>query len=98
MKLQANTVLHGGIAFFVGLALFFWTAASLTHMNCCSQEWVDRAPDAATRDVRAQARTRSITETAELKREDQIYSISSLVGVMGVVILYRRMRKKRQTS
>jgi hypothetical protein len=93
-----NTVLVCGIIFFVGLTLFFWTAANLTHLNCCSQEWINSAPNAATRDERGQARTRQITEVAKLKRESQAYSISSLAGATILAILYYRMRKKWQAA
>ena len=52
MSLRVNTLLVCGITLFAGLALFFWTAANLTHVNCCSPEWVNGAPDTVTRDVR----------------------------------------------
>jgi len=93
-----NTVLVYVSALFLGLALFFYNVANLTHTNCCSQEWVNSAPDVAAREVRAQARARSVTETAKLKRHSQVYSLSCLVGAMGAAILYYRTRKKLQAA
>jgi len=67
----------------------------LTHTNCCSQEWVNSAPDAAAREVRAEARARSVADTEKLKRQSQVYSLSCLGGALGLAILYYCTRKDR---
>lgn len=101
MRLRAstvNTVAVYGAALFLGLALFFCTVANLTHTNCCSQGWVNSAPDAATREARAEARARSVMETERLKRHSQVYSLSCLGGAVGLAILYYCTRKDRQAA
>lgn len=95
MRLTTSLLLICSIVAFVGLALFFWTDANLTHMKCCSQEWVDNAPDPAARDARAEVRARSIVEVAKLKKRSQLYSLSCLAGATGLAIVFNSIRKKR---
>jgi hypothetical protein len=94
MKLQANTLLICGIVLFALLTLFLWTTANLTHLNCCSQEWVDGASTAANRNERMQSRASAIKETAELKRQSQIYSLSCLAGALGLSIFWYAKRER----
>ena len=77
---RVNTLLVCGITLFVGLALFFWTAANLTHVSCCSPEWINSAQDAAARAERTEVRAKSIMETTKLKRQSQVYSLFCLAG------------------
>jgi hypothetical protein len=88
VSLRVNTLLVCGITLFVGLALFFWTAANLTHVKCCSPEWVNGAPDTVTRDVRTEVRAKSVMETVKLKRQSQVYSLFCLAGAASLVTLY----------
>jgi hypothetical protein len=88
VSLRVNTLLVCGITLFVGLAIFFWTAANLTHVNCCSPEWVNGAPDAVTRDVRTEVGAKSVMETAKLKRQSQVYSLFCLAGAASLATLY----------
>jgi hypothetical protein len=93
VSLRMNTLLVCGITLFVGLALFFWTAANLTHVNCCSQEWVNGAPDTVTRDVRTEVRAKSVMDTAKLKRQSQVYSLFCLAGAASLATLYHRRNR-----
>lgn len=86
---RGNTLLVWGITLFVGLALFFSTAANLTHVNCCSPEGINSAQDAATRAERAEVRVKSIMETTKLKRQSQVYSLFCLAGAASLATLYR---------
>jgi hypothetical protein len=72
----------------MGLALFSWTTANLTHLNCCSPEWVNGALDTATRVVRNQVRAKAIMETAKMKRQSQVYSLFCLAGAASLATLY----------
>jgi hypothetical protein len=101
VRLRASTVNTAavyGAALFLGLALFFCTVANLTHTNCCTQEWVNSASDPATREVRAEARARSVTEAEKMKRHSQVYSLSCLGGAVGLAILYYSTRRVRQAA
>jgi hypothetical protein len=95
MKVRASAILVCGIVLFAGLTLFFWTAANLTHINCCSQEWINSATDPSTREVRSEARARALTETEKLKKKSKLYSVSCLTAVTGLAILYWMRRKQR---
>jgi hypothetical protein len=68
--------------------MFFWAAANLTHLNCCSEEWVTSAPDVVSRDERAQMRAAHITEVAKMKRQSQVYSLLCLAGAASLATLY----------
>ncbi len=94
MRTRGRLLLVGGIIVFVALTLFFWTAANLTHLNCCSQEWVMNASDKATRDERTQVRARHITEVTQMKRKSQIYSLVCLAGAVSLIILYQQSRNR----
>jgi len=67
MKALLDTTLILGIILFSYAEAFFWTSAELTHLNSCSQKWVDSAPTASDRQERAQIRVRHIDEVAELR-------------------------------
>ena len=94
MRFKMNTVLVCGIAFFVGLAIFFWTVTNLTHVRCCSQEWVNEASDSITRAKRAETRARSVAEVNTLKGRSQAYALACMVGAASLAMLYYRVKKK----
>jgi len=88
VKLRRNALLVCGVILFVGLTLFFWTAANLTHLNCCSQEWVASASDTTTRDERTQMRAKSIAEVAKMRRRSQAYSFFCLAAAVSLATLH----------
>ena len=93
MSLRVNALLVCGITLFAGLALFFWTVANLTHVNCCSSEWINGAPDTITRDVLTEVRAKSVVDTAKLKRQSQVYSLFCLAGAASLATLYHRRNR-----
>lgn len=98
MKLNAKSLLEFAFAVFLVLTLLFSTSANLTHMNCCSQQWVDSAPTANDRAERVEIRARRIKEVAALKRQSHEYALASLVCAIGSFIGYYSTRKRSRAG
>ena len=90
MKGRAHGISLYALWFFAALAFLFWMDARFTHLNCCSQEWIDTAPTAGIRVEREQARARAVLRVQELKRRSQLHSASCLAVAMGFFLLYRK--------
>lgn len=94
-EMCVKNLLVTGVAIFLLASIFFWTNGIFTHMNCCSQSWVDSAPDQLSRESRAQVRARSVAEVARMKREAFTYSLSSLAGALALGIICYMGFKRR---
>jgi hypothetical protein len=91
-------LLVSGIVILLLAAVFFWTNARLTHLNCCSQTWVESAQDPQTRDMRARARAMHLAEIARIKRESFAFSLSSLAAALGLSGIHYLINKGKKLS
>lgn len=98
MRRAAAVVLVSGIILLAGLTLMFFTSANLTHLNCCSIDWVESAPTAVARQQRAEVRARAIREVVDLRRKSQEYALICLVGALGLAGFYYICSKREAVS
>jgi len=101
MKVGANDALRWGIVVLLSLASVFWYAARLTHMRCCSQDWVDSAPTEVVRNDRAKVRAWNLSEVANLRRKtyrDSLICVGAAAIMSGLYLASRISRKKAVTQ
>ena len=94
MKRRMMAALIVGIVVMFTLAVWLWAAANLDDRNCCSQQWIDSAPDAATRALRNESRASRVSEAERFERKCRVAALSCLAGAAGLSVVYFWRRRR----